>query len=998
MAKAANPLDTPMMRQYLEAKAARPGCVLLMRMGDFYEAFLEDAQELSRICGLALTSRNKEDPQPIAMAGMPHHSLKTHLPKLLAAGKQVAVMDQLEDPAQAKGLVRRGLTRVVSAGTLIDEDALDAGSANFLVAVTGLAPERGSVGVAALDLSTGRFTVEEAASSQALSLALSRLAPAELLLPEDLRRDERTPARLIELGAGPPLPVQGFPAYAWKPADARRHLCDRLRVAGLEGFGIGGDDDHLASAAAAALRYAESAAAPHAASAPRAEAPAGENPENHAGTSGRSGLGHLRTLVRLRSDRHLVIDATCRANLELLRSARDGTRRGSLLAAIDRTRTAPGARLLADWLGRPLGEVAAIAERQDAIAALSSADALRGEVRQRLAEVYDVERLLARIATGRCHARDLVHLANSLAAARNIGELLVKSLGEASPSSPWTGEQRHDEDPAAIGSLGEASPSSPWTGEQKHPANAGANVRTNLSVESPSSDQDVQPGELGLASPKATSSKPPILLIDAARSCDPAAHLVADIQRTLVDDPPLAISEGGMVRDGVDPALDELRAIGRDSGPWMAAYEARELERAKGETGLDRLKVGFNGIHGYYIEVAKSRSEQVPKHFIRKQTLVNAERYYTPELKEFEDRALTAGDRAKTLELAHLQRLRQAAEDRILELQRCAQALAVIDVCSGLADLARHEGWCRPVVDDSHALVITAGRHPVVEGAIGRSRFVANNTDLDAGEADPSDSRGRLAVITGPNMAGKSTYIRQVAVVALLAHTGSCVPATAARIGLIDRIFTRVGAGDELAHGRSTFMVEMAETAAILNHASRRSLVVLDEVGRGTSTFDGLSLAWAITEHLHDRCRCRALFATHYHELADLAHDRPGIRNLTVAVAEQDDDVAFLHRIEAGVAAKSYGIHVARLAGVPRSVVARAKTVLATLEQLNVTLEEQERPARRAAEQAGPVQLTLFQLAESPTLSRLKTLDLDQLNPRQAQDLLYELQAAAKRE
>jgi DNA mismatch repair protein MutS len=896
MAKHASPLETPMMRQYLEAKQARPDCILLMRMGDFYEAFLDDAKELSRICGVALTSRNKDDPNPIAMAGVPHHSLKTHLPKLLAAGRQVAVMDQLENPAEAKGLVKRGLTKVISAGTLIDEDALDAATPNHLVALTGLEAGGGRIGIAALDVSTGRFAVEDAGNAEELSLALARLAPAELLLPEDVRRHEATPAHLARLfGALVVPPVQSLPAYAWKPADARRHLCERLRVAALDGFGVGADDDHLCAAAAAALRYAEQAAAPA------------------AGADATPPLAHVRSLRRTQVSRHLIIDLTCRRNLELLRNARDGTRRGSLLEAIDRTRTAPGARLLAEWLARPLAEVDPIARRQEAVAALVGTDQVRTDVRSKLAEVYDVERLLARIATGRSHGRDLVHLATSLEAAKAIGQALTLL-------------------PAV-----------------------------------------------------------PPLLAEAVHRLNPAGDLAAEIRRVLVDAPPLAVTEGGMVRDGIDPALDELRAITRDSATWMAAFEARELARAKAETGLDRIKVGFNGIHGYFIEVAKSRAEQVPRHYVRKQTLVNHERYYTSELKEFEDKALTADERAKAIEHTIFERLRVAAEDRILELQRMAQALAETDVCAGLADLARVAGWCRPVVDDSQALDIVAGRHPVVEDAIGRSRFVPNDCALDA--ADDA-ATGRLAVITGPNMAGKSTYIRQVAVIAILAQAGAFVPAERSRLGIVDRLFTRVGAGDELGQGKSTFMVEMAETAAILHHATRRSLVILDEIGRGTSTFDGLSLAWAITEHLHDTCRCRTLFATHYHELADLAADRPGIRNRTVAVAEQDDDVAFLHRIEPGVAAKSYGIHVAQLAGVPRAVVARARAVLATLEQLNVTLEERERPKPANA----PVQLTLFQLAESPTLQRLKSIDLDQLTPKQAHDLLGDLQAAAKRE
>ncbi len=904
-AMAKDPKDTPMMRQYLEAKTAQPGAVVLMRMGDFYEAFFEDAQELSRVCGVALTSRNKDGPDPVPMAGVPHHSLKTHLPKLLAAGKRVAVVDQLEDPAQAKGLVRRGLTRVITAGTLIDEDALDGVVANWLVALTALDPEDGRpIGIAALDVSTGRFQVEDASTGQALALALARLAPAELVLPDVLRQADGTRERLAAMLAPAALPpLAGLAAFAWKPADARRWLGERLAVAALDGFGIGRGDDHLAAAAAACLRYAESSLS----GAAVAEGGTGK------------GLGHVRSLVRLHAGEHLVLDASCRRNLDLVRN-RDNQREGTLLAAIDRTRTAPGARLLADWLVRPLAQAAPIRARHDAVERLLD-DPVRAAVRTALANVYDLERLLARIATGRAHARDLVHLGNSLAAAATVASAL--------PSD-------------------------------------------------------------GL----------PALLAEATTRLHPADDLTAEIHRVLVDDPPLAIGEGGLVRDGIDRELDEFRVLQRDAGAWLAEYEKTEAAAI----GLPRLKVGCNSVFGYYIELTRAQAERVPAHWVRKQTLVNAERYITPSLKEYEDRALHADERARAKELTIFHDLRARCEDRLVAIQLCAQALALIDVSAAFAEVARSEGWCRPVIDDSTALSITAGRHPVVERVVGRSRFVANDTNLDAtvvastnAEAETqAQSPGRLAMITGPNMAGKSTYIRQVALIAVLAQAGAFVPAAQARLGLIDRIFTRVGAGDELARGQSTFMVEMAETAAILNHASARSLVILDEVGRGTSTFDGVSLAWAITEHLHDRIRCRTLFATHYHELTDLAADRSGIRNLTVEVAEQDDDVAFLHRIVPGAATKSYGIHVARLAGVPRRVLARAREVLATLETLNVGLTEQERPQARAGN--APVQLTLFAPVPSPALDRLKATDLDQLSPRQAHDLLYELQAIARRE
>jgi DNA mismatch repair protein MutS len=872
--------DTPMMRQYLEAEAAHPGALVLMRMGDFYECFAQHAQDLARITGVTLTSRNKDDPEPLPMAGVPHHQLANYLPKLLAAGRRVAVVDQLEDPAQAKGLVRRGVTRVVSAGTLIDEDSLAPGDANWLVAVTGFDTAQ-PVGLAALDCSTGRFQVDQARDPHALAVALARWAPSEIVLPEHLARDPATGERLGHLlapAATPPLANLG--QFAWDGREGRRFLAERLGVVALDGFGIGPGEDHLCAAAAACLRYAEGSARP----------------------DGGGGLAHIRGLVRISRDEHAVLDAACRRTLDLVRNSRDGGRDATLLAAVDRTRTAPGARLLAEWLVRPLRGVEAIRDRHDAVQFLLD-DQRRDRLRTALADIYDLERLAARIATGRAGPRDLAWLATSCAAAVRVGAALGDGL--------------------------------------------------------------------------------PPLLARAAAHLDPCPAVVAELRRVLVDEPPLAVAEGGLVRDGIDPQLDELRLIRRDAGAWLTEYQRREAERL----GQGKLKVGYNSVFGYYIELSKAQAERAPADYIRKQTLVNAERFITPELKEFEDKALGAEEKSKAIEARIFAGLRDLAQGAIPEVQAAAAALATVDVLAGFAEVARRQGWVRPEVDDGLAIAIEAGRHPVVEAAIGRGRFVPNDIRLDGGaHAGP-----RLAVITGPNMAGKSTYIRQVALLAILAQAGAYVPATAARIGVVDRVFTRIGAGDELARNLSTFMVEMSETAAILNHATERSLVVLDEVGRGTSTFDGLSLAWAICEHLHGRIRARALFATHYHELTALADRLPGIGNLTVAVAEQDGQVVFLHRIEPGAAAKSYGIHVAQLAGVPAPVLRRAQEVLRDLEAGG------HGPAQPAAP-ATPIQTTLFGLMASPTVDRLRQLDLDDCTPRQALALLQDLQERARSE
>ncbi|MCS6970839.1 MAG: DNA mismatch repair protein MutS [Planctomycetota bacterium] len=872
------PAETPMLRQYQEARAAHPEALVLMRMGDFYEAFFDCAQELARVLGVALTSRNKDDPEPVPMAGIPHHSLPQHLPKLLAAGRPVAIVEQLEDPAQAKGLVRRGLTRLVTPGTLIDEQGLAATVANWLVALTGLSAP---LGIAALDVSTGRFTVEEADDAHELAESLARLQPVELLLPASVRERPDCTATLAALLPTPP-PVAALPDPLWDAADGRRFLCQALGVHTLSGFDIGDGDARLVSAAAAALRYAAGAL-------------------RMGCEGGAASLGHIRSIQRMRRTRHLVLDAACRSQLELVRQARDGGRAGSLLAAIDRTCTAAGARMLAEWLASPLAEAAAIARRLDAVAWLVADDRRRGALRRALSESYDAERLLARIATGRANARDLVQLASTLAAAERVAALVAEG---------------------------------------------------------------------------------PALLAEAAATLRPCPELAADIARTLVDAPPPSLTDGGMVRDGVDAELDAARAWARDADRWLAAYQEREAQA----TGL-RLKVGYNSVFGYYIELPRAAAARAPARFIRKQTLVNAERYITPELKEFEERALSAESRAKQRELQIFTELRQRADAAMPALAACAQALATVDVLAAFAELARNNEWCRPELVAEPVIELSASRHPVVEHALGRERFVPNDCCLDA-----TAQRGpRLAVITGPNMAGKSTFIRQVALAVILAQAGSFVPARAARIGLCDRIFTRIGAGDELARQRSTFMVEMCETATILHHATARSLVVLDEVGRGTSTFDGLALAWAITEHLHDRVGCRTLFATHYHELTDLASDRPGIANWTVEVAAHDDAVVFLHRIVPGAARQSYGIQVAQLAGIPPAVIARAREVLESLERLNAELLEGE---RESARRRGATQLTLWHAlaVEHPVVARLRALDLDAISPRQALAILEELQ------
>ncbi|TVR15313.1 MAG: DNA mismatch repair protein MutS [Planctomycetota bacterium] len=887
MAKS-DPLDTPMMRQYLATKREHPDCMLFMRMGDFYEVFLDDAEEAARILGITLTSRNKDDPNPVAMAGVPHHALAQHMPKLLAAGKRVAIMDQLEDPKASKGLVKRGLSRIISAGTCIEDDLLEARSERLLVAITAL---QGPCAVAACDIAGGTVWVEACADTPALMSALARWQPAELLLPQALfERDDRD-MQLTQLWDGmQPPPCAGLAGSTWNPDEAWRWLCQELQVATLAGMGIADDERQLAAAAAAAVRYARNNAGDH--------------------------LQHLRRLRRLRGDDYLILDGHCQRNLELVRNQRDGGRAHTLLATVDRCRTAPGSRLLARWLVRPLADTAPLMQRHEAVAFLLAEADLRARLRHDLDAVYDLERLVGRIASGRANARDLIQLASSLHAARAISE-------------------------------------------------------------------------------RFSQHQQPQLIADMLPCLEDSDGLAQRISQQLVDHPPLSINEGGMIRDGIDTELDDLRRIRSGAGDWLAQYQHQQAQAL----GLKSLKVGYNKVFGYFIELGKQHADHVPDSYTRKQTLVNAERYITPELKDYEDQVLGAEDRIRTRERLLFDQLRDAIMTRLDDLQASADALSHLDVVAALAEVAQREGWCRPQLDPSTAIHLEQARHPVVEAVLGPGRFIANDCHLDADREHETPS---LLVLTGPNMAGKSTYIRQVALAVILAQAGSFVPASKAHIGIVDRLFTRIGAGDELARNMSTFMVEMAETAAILNNATQRSLVILDEVGRGTSTFDGLSLAWAITEYLHDQLGCRCLFATHYHELTELAGERSGIHNCTVQVAEQDDDVIFMHRIIDGAATKSYGIHVARLAGVPDSVIARARHVLANLDDLNLCLGERERPsaapATASSDGDSPMQLSIFASEPSPLLRELAALDSNDLSPRQAWDTIDALIAQARKE
>lgn len=808
---------TPMMQQYRDAKARNPGILLFFRNGDFYELFEEDAELGAQLLGITLTKRDKEIP----MAGVPHHALERYLAKLLQAGQRVAICEQLEDASQARGLIRRDVTRVLTPGTLTEDSLLDPRRSNHLAAVFAHGAQ---VGLAWVELSTGKFQAADV-SWQQLSDELGRLTPAECLCAEKEvgRAGERLRA------AAPTMAITPRPDWTFDPASAHAALTQHFGVTTMAGFGF---EDHQPClvAAGALVQYLQETL--------------------------KASLSHLGRLSAYRLDKFLFLDEVTRRGLELTSTLREGERQGSLLSVIDRTVTPMGARLLQEWLLTPLAEIGPIEARLDAVGELADEGALRQELREHLSSGYDLPRLTTRVSTGRATPRDLAAIGRTL-------RLLPR-------------------------------------------------VKAKITARRAS------------------------LLRELESRLELCTDLRQVLDAALVDDPPLSAREGGLIRPGFNQELDELHAVTRDGKAWMARFQAQEIAR----TGIASLKVGFNQVFGYYIEVTHTHAAKIPTDYQRKQTLKNAERYVTPELKEYEEKVLTAEDKAREREYELFLMLRDQVAAQTSRLLQTAEVLATLDVLAALAELAVSRQYCRPQLCEEPVLEAHAGRHPVLDQTLPPGTFVPNDVLLDP-------AQGFLWLITGPNMAGKSIFIRQVALITLLAQMGSFVPAAGAKVGIADRIFTRVGASDELSRGQSTFMVEMTEAANILNNATSRSLVILDEIGRGTSTFDGVSLAWAITEFLHNQVGCRTLFATHYHELAELAETLPALRNYNVLVREWQEEIVFLHKIAPGSADKSYGIHVARLAGVPPEALDRAKEVLERLEAHHVDAPMRPPPLRR---------------------------------------------------
>ncbi|MBS0262020.1 MAG: DNA mismatch repair protein MutS [Planctomycetes bacterium] len=861
-----DPKPTPAMQRYLEVKTQTPGTILLFRIGDFYELFYEDAQTAARVLGLTLTSRDKGSTNPIPMAGFPFHQLDNYLRRLIQAGFRAAVCEQVEDAALAKGLVKREVTRVVTPGTVTDDALLDPRENNFLAAVYG---ERDQYGLAWLELSTGRFVAMDL-EAQHLPDELARLAPAECLIPEG--------AQALGAVVAPQTLITQRAPWSFSASHGRRLLLEHFGTKTLEGFGWTDDSTPAITAAGALLEYAQE--------------------------TQKSALGHIARLEPFVRGSNLLIDESTRRSLELTRTLRDDKRQGSLLAVIDETVTPMGARLLAEWLSNPLTNRTAIDRRLDAVQELVENNVLCQELREVLKSAYDVQRLTARVATGRATPRDLRFLANTL---ELLPRIKAKLCGRRAP-----------------------------------------------------------------------------LLGELESQLDLCADVRAAIETALVDDPPLSLLEGGVIRPGYHATLDELRDLARGGKEWIARYQAKEIER----TGIPSLKIGYNKVFGYYLEItaAQAAKTPIPPEYIRKQTLKNQERFITPELKEHEEKVLRSEQQATSLEQELFQALRTLVAAQSSRLRQTAEALAQSDVLAALAVLAVKGNYCRPELTDEVVLDVREGRHPVLDRLQPTGQFVPNDVLL-------GDQQGRVQIITGPNMAGKSTYIRQAALLTVLAQMGAFVPAKSARIGLADRVFARVGASDELSRGQSTFMVEMTETARILHAATERSVVILDEIGRGTSTYDGISLAWAVTEFLHDAVGCRTLFATHYHELTELSATLKNARNWNVAVREDDDGIVFLHKIIPGAADKSYGIHVARLAGIPIQVVERARVILDTLESSHVDRDGVPTVPPRKTSSKGERQLELFHVIEHPVIDKLRDLKTDRMTPLEALEALNRMQA-----
>ncbi|MDO4321597.1 MAG: DNA mismatch repair protein MutS [Lachnospiraceae bacterium] len=875
---------TPMMQQYMQTKEQYKDCILFYRLGDFYEMFFEDALTASKELEITLTGKDCGQEERAPMCGVPYHAVDGYLNKLVAKGYKVAICEQVEDPKQAKGIVKREVIRIVTPGTNLNTQALDETKNNYLMCIVYTADR---YGISVADITTGEYLVTELDSERKLLDEITKFSPSEIICNHSFYVSGIDIEDMKErLG----ISIYALDSWYFDDAMCARVLMEHFHVSALEGLGIS-DYSCGVIASGALLKYLME--------------------------TQKTSIANLTGLTPYSIGKYMILDSSTRRNLELCETLREKNKRGSLLWVLDKTKTAMGARLLRKYVEQPLIEKQAILDRLDAVEELKNNAITREELREYLNPVYDLERLISRISYQTANPRDMIAFKTSLSMLPHI-KYLMKSL-----NAP--------------------------------------------------------------------------LLKELEEELDELADLHQLIDASIVEEPPIGIRDGGIIREGFHEEVDRLRNAKTEGKNWLAELEAKEREK----TGIKNLKIKFNKVFGYYLEVTNSYKDLVPDYYTRKQTLANAERYITPELKELEDMILGAEDKLFSLEYGLYVDIRNQVADEILRIQQTARAVAGIDVFSSLALVAERNNYVKPSINEKGIIDIKNGRHPVVEKMIPNDMFIANDTYLD-------NAKSRISIITGPNMAGKSTYMRQTALIVLMAQLGSFVPAQSARIGLVDRIFTRVGASDDLASGQSTFMVEMTEVANILRNATKNSLLILDEIGRGTSTFDGLSIAWAVVEHISNTklLGAKTLFATHYHELTELEGKLTGVNNYCIAVKEKGDDIVFLRKIIKGGADKSYGIQVAKLAGVPDSVIERAKELAEELTSADITVKVQEigneaqKAKRPRAKKLDPVdmdQMSLFDtVSDSDVLKELQEIDVSNLTPIDALNTIYHLQNKLK--
>ena len=876
---------TPMMQQYMETKSQYPDCILFYRLGDFYEMFFDDALTASKELEITLTGKNCGMEERAPMCGVPYHAVDGYLTKLVSKGYKVAICEQVEDPKQAKGIVKREVVRIVTPGTILDAAAIDESKNNYIMCIVYIADR---YGLSVADVTTGDYFVTELPDGQKLKDEIFKFMPSEIICNESFYMSGMD---LEDMKNRLGITIYSLESWYFDDEICKSKLMEHFKVSSLQGLGLSDYDCGVISAGAL-LQYLL------------------ETQKND--------LSHMTHITPYTTGKYMMLDSSTRRNLELCETLREKQKRGSLLWVLDKTKTAMGARTLRKYIEQPLIERSEIERRLDAVTELKEEAISREEIREYLSPVYDLERLITRITYGSANPRDLTAFSSSL---------------EMLPAIHYI-------------------------------------------LEDMKSD----------------------LLCEICKEMDTLEDLCSLVKSAIAEEPPLAMKEGNIIRDGYSEEVDTLRRAKSDGKTWLAKLEEQEREK----TGIKNLKIKYNKVFGYYLEVTNSYKELVPEYYTRKQTLANSERYITPELKELEDTILGAEDKLYALEYELYCTVRDTIAGEVVRIQKTAKAVAALDVFTSLALVAERNNYIRPTINVQGKIDIKDGRHPVVEQMIPNGSFICNDTVLD-------DKKQRISIITGPNMAGKSTYMRQVALIVLMAQLGSYVPASKANIGLVDRIFTRVGASDDLASGQSTFMVEMTEVANILRNATSKSLLVLDEIGRGTSTFDGLSIAWAVVEYISDAklLGAKTLFATHYHELTELEGKINNVNNYCIAVKEKGDDIVFLRKIVKGGADKSYGIQVAKLAGVPDSVINRAKEIVEELADEDITSRVSEIASREAEakkktkskkyDEVDIAQFSLFDtVKDDDVLEELKSIDVGNLTPIDALNTIYRLQNKLK--